>query len=105
MVGVSEPEKYRWGSFHYFNSQKDVPSWLNISEFLQLCELKPDAFVDFVKKHSFEKKKNIQALLDQLSTDNQTALPKDINNLLNKVNKYFGDINSNKSLRNLLIFV
>jgi len=40
-----------------------------------------------------------------LSTDNQTALPKDINNLLNKVNKYFGDINSNKNLRNLLIFV
>ncbi|MEA2021034.1 MAG: hypothetical protein U9N08_01005, partial [Candidatus Caldatribacteriota bacterium] len=85
--------------------QRNVPSWLNISEFLQLCELKPDAFVDFVKKNSFEKKENMQTLLGQLSNDNQTALPKNINNLLNKVNKYFGDINSNKNLRNLLIFV
>lgn len=105
IVNASEPEKYRWGSFYYFNSQRNIPSWLNISEFLQLCELKPDDFVDFVKKNSFEKKENIQALLDQLSNDNQTALPKNINNLLSKVNKYFGDVNSNKNLRNLLIFV
>lgn len=105
MVDASEPEKYRWGSFYYFNSQRNVPSWLNISEFLQLCELKPADFVNFVKKNSFEKKENIQTLLDQLSNDNQTALPKNINNLLSKVNKYFGDINSNKNLRNLLIFV
>jgi len=55
MVDASEPEKYKWGSFHYFFSQKDAPSWLKITEFLKLCEINAKEFVNLIKNISFEK--------------------------------------------------
>ncbi|GAH07188.1 unnamed protein product, partial [marine sediment metagenome] len=57
MVDVSEPEKYKWGSFRYFISQKDTPPWLKITEFLKLCEINAKEFVNLIKKNSFEKNK------------------------------------------------
>ena len=105
MVDASEPEKYKWGSFHYFISQKDAPTWLRITEFLKLCEISANEFVNFIKKNSFEKNKKIDTLLNEISNFNQSTLPKNIDYILAKADKYFGDINANKNLRNLLIFV
>ncbi len=105
MVDASEPEKYKWGSFRYFISQKDAPPWLKITEFLKLCEINANEFVNLIKKNSFEKNKKIVTLLNEISNFNQSTLPKNIDYILAKINKYFGNINNNKNLRNLLIFV
>lgn len=105
IVDASEPEKYEWGSFRYFISQKDAPSWLKITEFLKLCEINTTEFVNLIKKNSFEKNKKIDTLLNEIANFNQSILPKNIDYILAKVYKYFGDINNNKNLRNLLIFV
>jgi len=105
MVDASEPEKYKWGSFRYFISQKDAPPWLKITEFLKLCEINAKEFVNLIKKNSFEKNKKIDTLLNKIANFNQSILPKNIDYMLAKINKYFGDINNNKNLRNLLIFV
>lgn len=105
MVDASEPEKYKWGSFRYFISQKDAPPWLKITEFLKLCEINANEFVNLIKKNSFEKNKKIDTLLNEISNFNQSTLPKNIDYILAKINKYFGNINNNKNLRNLLIFV
>jgi len=105
IVDASEPEKYKWGSFRYFISQENAPYWLKITEFLQLCEISTNEFINFIKKNSFEKNKKIDTLLNQITNINQNALPKNIDYILAKANKYFGDINTNKNLRNLLIFI
>ncbi len=105
MVDASEPEKYKWGSFRYFFSQKDAPPWLKITKFLQLCEISTNEFINFIKKNSFEKNKKIDILMNEITNFNQGTLPKNIDYILTKANKYFGDINTNKNLRNLLIFV
>jgi len=105
MVDASEPEKYKWGSFRYFLSQEGAPSWLKITEFLKLCEINAKEFVNSIKKISFEKNKKIDALLNEIANFNQNILPKNIDYILAKINQYFGDINKNKNLRNLLIFV
>jgi REP element-mobilizing transposase RayT len=105
MVDSSEPEKYKWGSFRYFISQKDAPPWLKITEFLKLCEINAKEFVNLIKKNSFEKNKKIDILLNEIANFNQSILPKNIDYILAKINKYFGDTNNNKNLRNLLIFV
>jgi len=105
MVDVSEPEKYKWGSFRYFISQKDAPPWLKITEFLKLCEINAKEFINLIKKNSFEKNKEIDTLLNEIANFNQSILPKNIDYILAKINKCFGDINNNKKLRNLLIFV
>ena len=105
MLDASEPEKYKWGSFRYFISQKDAPPWLKITEFLKLCEINAKEFVNLIKKNSFEKNKKIDTLLNKIANFNQSILPKNIDYMLAKINKYFGDINNNKNLRNLLIFV
>jgi len=104
IVDASEPEKYKWGSFRYFFSQKDVPPWLKITEFLKLCEINVKEFLNLIKKNSFEKNKKIDAILNEISNFNQSVLPKNIDSILAKINKYFGDIYNNKNLRNLLIF-
>ncbi|GAI52232.1 unnamed protein product, partial [marine sediment metagenome] len=62
-------------------------------------------FVNFIKKNSFEKNKKIDTLLNEIANFNQSILPKNIDYILAKIDKYFGDINNNKNLRNLLIFV
>jgi hypothetical protein len=105
MIDASEPEKYKWGSFRYFISQKDAPPWLKITEFLKLCEINAKEFVNLIKKNSFEKNKKIDAILNEIANFNQSILPKNIDYMLAKINKYFGGINTNKNLRNLLIFV
>ena len=105
MVDASEPEKYKWGSFRYFISHKDTPPWLKKTEFLKLCEINANEFINFIKKNSFEKNKKIDKLLNEIANFNQSILPKNIDYTLTKINKYFGDISTNKNLRNLLIFV
>jgi REP element-mobilizing transposase RayT len=105
MVDASEPEKYKWGSFRYFVLQKDAPAWLRITEFLNLCEINANEFVNFIKKNSFEKNNKIDTILKEIANFNQSILPKNIDYMLAKINKYFGDINTNKTLRNLFIFV
>jgi len=105
MVDASEPEKYKWGSFRYFISQKDAPPWLKITEFLQLCEISANEFINFIKKNSFEKNRKTDILLNKITNFKQSTLPKNIDYILAKADKYFGNINNNKKLRNLLIFV
>ena len=104
MVDTAEPEKFRWSSFFYCTPSQRIPPWLYISEMLQLCELNLDDFVNFVRTNSLKKKKDLDVLLNQLTESNQASLPKNINHLINKLKQYFGDINTNKKLRNLLIF-
>jgi len=105
MVDASEPEKYKWGSFRYFISQKDAPPWLKITEFFKLCEISANEFINFIKKNSFEKNRKIDTILNEIANFNQSILTKNIDYILAKINKYFGNINTNKKLRNLLIFV
>jgi REP element-mobilizing transposase RayT len=102
---VDFPEEYPWSSFQYFlstqNQNKTVPPWLKIDKFLKLCQVSPKNFVNFVKQNKFQKE-----LEHSLNTSTQAKemLPKNINIVLEKVNKKFGDTNTNKNLRNLVIY-
>jgi hypothetical protein len=102
---VDSPEKYPWSSFQYFlsaqNQNKSVPPWLNIRELLELCQASPENFINFVKESKLQKELEYSL---NVSTQAKEKLPKNINIVLEKVNKKLGDINTNKNLRNLLIY-
>jgi len=105
LVHSSEPDSYRWSSFFYCKSYNKIPSWLHIPELLQLCEMHFDEFMEYIKTNSLENKEKINVLLDKLSKSNQTTLPKNIIYLMEKIKNYFGDVQNNKKLRNLLIYI
>ncbi|GAI16481.1 unnamed protein product [marine sediment metagenome] len=77
---VDSPEEYTWSSFHYLlpTSDKATPHWLNIDEFLKLCQTSPGNFVNFVKENS--KKDNPEKILQNvtkvISNKMQNKLPK-----------------------------
>jgi hypothetical protein len=102
---VDFPEDYPWSSFQHFlstkNQNKNIPPWLNIRELLELCQTSPENFINFVKENKFQKElKHSPNVLTQA----KEKLPKDINIVLEKANKKLGDSNTNKNLRNLLIY-
>ena len=102
---VDSPEKYPWSSFQYFlpaqNQNKNIPPWLNIRELLELCQTSPENFINFVRESKLQKELEYPL---NVSTQVKEKLPKNINIVLEKVNKKLGDINTNKNLRNLLIY-
>ncbi len=106
---VDSPEEYTWSSFHYLlpASDKATPHWLNIDEFLKLCQTSPGNFVNFVKENS--KKDNPEKILQNvtkvISNKMQNKLPKNIKNILRKVKELVGDIETNKHLKHLLVYL
>lgn len=106
---VDSPEEYTWSSFHYLlpTSDKATPPWLNIDEFLKLCQTSPGNFVNFVKENS--KKDNPEKILQNvtkvISNKMQNKLPKNIKNILRKVKELVGDIETNKHLKHLLVYL
>ena len=112
---VDSPENYRWSSFRYFlpASDKTIPPWLKVDEFLKLCQTNSDNFVNFVKdnnpKNHTEKAlqnfNNITSHYAPNTTNTQNYLPKNIENILVKVKEQVGDIETNKRLKHLLVYL
>jgi len=108
---VDSPEEYPWSSFQYFlpvqNQNKNVPPYLNIQELLKLCQTSPENFINFVKKNS--QKDNPEKILQNntkiASVQMQNKLPRNIENILKKVKEEIGEIETNKQLRNLLVYL
>ena len=111
---VDSPENYRWSSFRYFlpTPDKTIPPWLKVDEFLKLCQTNSDNFVNFVKdnnpkNHTEKDLQNFNNItLDHTSNANtQNYLPKSIENILVKVKEQVGDIETNKRLKHLLVYL
>ena len=100
---VNSPEEYPWSSFQYVlpTPNKFAPPWLKIDKFLKLCQTSPENFINFVEQNKFQKE--LEHSLN-VSTQVKEKLPKNINIVLEKVNKKLGDVNTNKNLRNLVIY-
>ncbi len=108
---VDSPEKYPWSSFQYFlstqNQNKNVPPWLNIREFLKLCQTNPENFVNFVKENiqKYGPEKILQNATKITSNQIQNKSPKNIENILRKTKEQIGDIETNKRLKHLLVYL
>lgn len=106
---VDSPEKYCWSSFQYLFPAPDkvTPSWLKIDKFLKLCQTSPDNFINFVKENS--QKDNSEKVLqgfNKITPDHvQNKLPKNIENILEKVKEQIGDIETNKHSKHLLVYL
>ena len=108
---VDSPEEFPWGSFQYLlpTSDKAIPSWLKIDEFLKLCQTNPDNFINFVKENN--QNNNSEKALQNFNkiTSNyiqiQNKPPKNIENRLEKVKERLGDIENNKHLKHLLVYL
>lgn len=112
---VDSPENYPWCSFQYFisSSNKITPTWLRIDEFLKLCQTNADNFVNFVKENN-SKNYTEKALQDfnkiasnyaQNTQNTRNTLPKNIENILVRVKERVGDIETNKLLKHLLVYL
>lgn len=111
---VDSPENYRWSSFRYFlpASSKTTPPWLRVDEFLKLCQTNSDNFVNFVKdnnpkNHTEKALQNFNKITLNYApnTNTQNYLPKNIENILVKVKEQVGDIDTNKRLKHLLVYL
>ncbi len=108
---VDSPEEYPWSSFQYFlstqNQNKNVPFWLNIREFLKLCQTNPENFVNFVKENiqKYDPEKIFQNTTKITSNQIQNKSPKNIENILRKTKEQIGDIERNKRLKHLLVYL
>lgn len=106
---VNSPEEYPWSSFQYLLStpNKDIPLWLNIQGFLKLCQTSSENFINFVKENSQkdDPEKTLQNVTKITSDQMQNKLPKNIENILKKVKEQIGDIETNKRLKHLLIYL
>ena len=108
---VDFPEKYPWSSFQYFlstqNQNKNVPPWLNIREFLKLCQTNPENFINFVKENiqKDDPEKILQNITKMTSNQIQNKSPGNIENILRKTKEQIGDIETNKRLKHLLIYL
>ncbi|HBY56674.1 MAG TPA: hypothetical protein DEG96_02245 [Candidatus Atribacteria bacterium] len=111
---VDSPENYPWCSFQYFISAsgKTAPPWLKVKEFLKLCQTNADNFVNFVKdnnpkNHTEKVLQNFNKTTSnyRLNTNTQAYLPKNIENILVKVKERVGDIDTNKRLKHLLVYL
>ena len=108
---VDSPEEYPWSSFQYFlstqNQNKNVPSWLNIRELLKLCQTSPENFINFVKENikKDNQKKILQNVTKITSNQIQNKSPRNIENILRKTKEQIGDIETNKRLKHLLVYL
>jgi REP element-mobilizing transposase RayT len=108
---VDSPEEYPWSSFQYFfsiqNQNKNVPPWLNIQELLKLCQTSPENFINFVKENiqKDDPKKILQNVTKISSNQTQNKSPRNIENILRKTKEQIGDIETNKRLKHLLVYL
>lgn len=109
---VDFPEEYPWSSFQYFLStqkqNKNIPPWLNIREFLELCQTGPENFVNFVKANiqiDDPEKIVFQNITKATSNQTQNKSPGNIENMLRKTKEQIGDIETNKRLKYLLVYL
>jgi len=108
---VDSPEEYPWSSFHYFlsaqNQNKNIPPWLNIRELLTLCQTSPKYFVIFVKENiqKDDTEKILQNVTKPTSNQIQNKSPGNIQNILRKAKKQIGEIETNKRLKHLLLYL
>lgn len=106
---VDSPEKYPWSSFQYLLSapNKDIPLWLNIQELLKLCQTNPENFVNFVKENiqKNDPEKILQNVTKITSNQTQNKSLRNIVNMLKKTKEQIGDIETNKRLKHLLVYL
>lgn len=106
---VDSPEKYPWSSFQYLLSapNKDIPLWLNIQELLKLCQTNPENFVNFVKENiqKNDPEKILQNVTKITSNQTQNKSLRNIENMLKKTKEQIGDIETNKRLKHLLVYL
>jgi hypothetical protein len=106
---VDSPEKYPWSSFQYLLSapNKNMPLWLNIQELLKLCQTNPENFINFVKENiqKDDPEKILQNVTKITSNQTQNKSPRNIENILRKTKEQIGDIETNKRLKHLLIYL
>ena len=106
---VDSPEEFPWSSFRYLlpTPDKIIPSWLKIDEFLKLCQTTPGNFINFVKENSHKNnsEKTLQDFNKITSDHIQNKLPQNIGNILGKVKEQVGDIENNKHLKHLLVYL
>ena len=108
---VDSPEEYPWSSFQYFlstqNQNKNVPPWLNIWELLKLCQTGPENFINFVKENikKDDPEKILQNVTKIASNQIQNKSPRNIENILRKTKEQIGDIETNKRLKHLLVYL
>jgi putative transposase len=108
---VDSPEEYPWSSFQYFlstqNQNKSVPPWLNIQELLKLCQTNPDNFINFVKENiqKDDPEKILQNVTKITSNQTQNKSPRNLETILKKTKEQIGDIETNKRLKHLLVYL
>ncbi len=108
---VDSPEEYPWSSFQYFlstqNQNKNTPSWLNIQELLKLCQTNPENFINFVKENiqKDDPEKILQNVTKINSDQIQNKLSRNIDNILSKTKDQIGDIETNKRLKHLIVYL
>jgi len=108
---VDSPEEYPWSSFQYFlstkNQNNNIPSWLNIRELLKLCQTNPENFINFVKENIQKKypEKILQDATKINSNQIQNKSPGNIENILRKTKEQIGNMDTNKRLKHLLVYL
>jgi len=106
---VDSPEKYPWSSFQYLLSapNKDIPLWLNIQELLKLCQTNPENFINFIKENiqKDDPEKILQNVTKITSNQTQNKSLRNIENMLKKTKEQIGDIETNKRLKHLLVYL
>jgi len=108
---VDSPEEYPWSSFQYFlstqNQNKNVPPWLSIRELLEICQTSPENFINFVKENiqKYDPEKILQDATKITSNQIQKRSSKNIENILRKAKEQIGDIETNKRLKHLLVYL
>jgi len=108
---VDSPGEYPWSSFQYFlstkNQNKNVPPWLNIREFLELCQTSPENFINFVKENiqKDDPEKIFQNATKISSNQTKNKSPGNMENILRKTKEQIGDIETNRRLKHLLIYL
>jgi REP element-mobilizing transposase RayT len=106
---VNSPEEFPWSSFQYLLTTPDkfIPPWLKIDEFLKLCQISSNNFINFVKENN--KKNNLENTLQNFNevtpSHIQNKLTKNIEHILEKIKKDIGDIETNKQLKHLIIYL
>jgi REP element-mobilizing transposase RayT len=108
---VDSPEEYPWSSFQYFlstkNQNNNIPSWLNIRELLKLCQTNPENFINFVKENiqKNDPEKIPQNVTKINSNQIQNKSPRNIENILRKTKEQIGNMDTNKRLKHLLVYL
>jgi len=108
---VDSPEEYPWSSFHYFlstqNQNKNAPLWLDIQELLKLCQTSLENFINFVKENIQKNDPDKILQNNTIITSNQiqNKSPENIEKILRKTKGRIGDIETNKRLKHLLVYL